>query len=305
LHGMTEAAEQRRIIVTGASGFVGRNVIRDATHEDGITTLPVVRSKAKAQECAFSRWIHFEDLASGVSAAEFAGVPIIHLVGSARDQDRSPMWDANVRTTECVVRAARLMGASRIVLLSGYGIDLESSDAYFRARATAEALIRESSVPFTIIRSSYVLGPGDELTPYLIDGLRGGRLELPGDGRCRIQPIYINDMSRILIRSALVKSTESVQDTVLGRAISLRDYVNLIAGRMGAQATIEEVPLTLFMRRAVMNRDPDFTLTELAILVSELLSAASDSYVGVKIRAIEETLHEWIPSGTGKGAATV
>lgn len=272
------------LIVAGATGFVGRNLTHRAV-ASGEKVLCIVRSVARAAPLNASASVAFQQLdAEVIREAGFQGCSLVHLAGASRDEEDSSIRDAVVSTTALVVATAIEAESPRIVYLSGYGITAASTDPYFRCKAEAETLIANSGVRYTIFRTSYVLGPGDELTPYLINGLMRGRLRLPGSGRYKIQPIWIDDLAEILLRASADASGESRVIPLLGGAVSVLDLAKALAAKLAPGATIESVKVEKFLKEYLYSSDPDFTAGELALLMSSVLGPPTPSCYGVTLR---------------------
>ena len=288
------SSDDMRFVVTGASGFLGSNVLAVAKSR-GLSALPVIRTKEKGERRGFKTWLLFQEL-TGQKLVDtgFDSSVIVHLIGSSRDEEDCSLAQSIVATTKIVVAISKQAGIRRIVYLSGYGITHNSSDAYFKLKAEAESIIQDSGIPYIILRPSYVLGPGDEITPYLVEELMKGKVEIPGDGSYRFQPIYVKDMVDIIINAASLRDGESYSYNVLGPAISFSTYVKMLASRVAPHATLHYEKLETFIRRATLSADPTFTTGELAVLICDLVGPATESCLGVRIRSLEETLDSWI-----------
>lgn len=74
---------------------------------------------------------------------------------------------------------------------------------YAKSKIAAEKLVRESPVPWTIVRPSWLYGPRDRRTmPRLIKALRAGRVRILGDGNNFLNIIYVGDVARGSILAA-------------------------------------------------------------------------------------------------------
>ena len=287
-------SDDLRYVVTGASGFLGSHLMA-AAKSRGLNVLPVIRSAQKGKLLGVKRWILFQELtAQKLVDAGFDSSVIVHLIGSSRDEEDCSLQQSIVATTRTVAAVAKQARIKRIVYLSGYGISRESSEAYFKLKAEAESIIQNSGIPYTLFRPSYILGPGDELTPYLVEELEKGLVEIPGDGSYRFQPIYVGDAVDIIMNAASLRNGESYEYDVLGPVISFSTYVKMLAARIAPQATIRYEKLESFIRRATLSSDPTFTIGELAILISDLVGPVTESCLGVRIRSLEETLDSWV-----------
>jgi len=144
--------------------------------------------------------------------------------------------------TENVVAAAEDAGVDRIVQMSALGADPEGDTHYIRAKGRAETVVRDSALAWVIVRPSVVFGEGGEfvaftkkLTPPLV-------APLPGGGKTRFQPIWVEDLVGIL--ADCVTDDERTGETYeLGgpETLTLREIATLVRGRV----TVLPVPMAL------------------------------------------------------------
>lgn len=160
--------QARRIVVTGASGFIGRVLVRRA-REAGHDLVPLSRTDGLLQGS-------YED--ADVLARVFAGADaVVHLAARAHLGGTDSDFDVNVRSTAAVARAAVAAGVGRVVLLSSIGVNgnvsrtkpFDENDppapvqAYARSKLRCEqelaSLLRGSRTEWTIARPPLVYGP--------------------------------------------------------------------------------------------------------------------------------------------------
>jgi nucleoside-diphosphate-sugar epimerase len=120
----------RRVIITGATGFIGRNLAEDFNF-DGIQVLATGRSLEVGREL-LGRGIEFEpaDLtdAARVTAAFSPADCVVHCAGKAGDWGRAAeFFDVNVKGTRNVVRACRHHRIGKIIFIS-------TPNVYFNGR---------------------------------------------------------------------------------------------------------------------------------------------------------------------------
>ncbi len=112
--------------------------------------------------------------------------------------------------------------------------------------------VQERGFPATILRQSYIYGPGD----IPLDGwggrsasffhkLRDGEpLLLPSDGRALLHPGHVGDLARAFLHAALrPQSIGQVYNVAGPHAIMMRDYVALLAEALGVEPQFTFAPL--------------------------------------------------------------
>lgn len=188
-----------RIAVTGASGFVGRHLVRAAAAA-GHDVLGLVRSERAAGRVR----------AEGGRPAELPDEPaalvrlldgreaLVHLAQIGSERSGQTYEAVNVDLTARLADAARAAGVLRFVLFSGlgvarYGQSRRVTSRYFLSKLRAEAVVLGSGLDAVVFRPSFVVGPGDAFVPSVLKAMAAGELERPGDGSYRMQPIAVAD----------------------------------------------------------------------------------------------------------------
>ncbi len=149
-----------RVVLTGASGFVGRHLL----------------ARLPASVNAVS--LGADDWKTRIDAAPLAGAVVFHLAARAHSVGTDAEFERdNVEKTRVLAEAALREGASRLVFLSSVKVHGEQSgarpfepgdaldprDAYARSKAAAELALREvaaKGLAVTIVRAPLVYGPG-------------------------------------------------------------------------------------------------------------------------------------------------
>jgi nucleoside-diphosphate-sugar epimerase len=166
-----------RVLVTGASGFVGRAVVTAFAH-DGRAVRAAVRRPPEPAFAAGVEVVQHPDLSLTFDWAPFLdGVDqVVHLAGIAHTGGVAPeLYDRiNRRATAELAAAAARAGITHFVFVSSVRAQSGPSadhalterdepaptDAYGRSKLAAEGAVRASGVPFTILRPALFYGPG-------------------------------------------------------------------------------------------------------------------------------------------------
>jgi NADH dehydrogenase len=138
--------------------------------------------------------------------------------------------------TENLVRAARRAGVRQVLYVSGAGAAPDAQRHWFRAKWRAEEAVRQSGIPYTIIRPTWVYGPRDvSLNRFLTFARRLPVVPMTNTGRQLLAPVFIDDVAR-LAADALTDPAAACQVFELGgpETMPMREIIRRatrVAGR--------------------------------------------------------------------------
>ncbi|TQF12415.1 SDR family oxidoreductase [Myxococcus llanfairpwllgwyngyllgogerychwyrndrobwllllantysiliogogogochensis] len=188
----------RLLFVAGATGATGRNVVKQALARD-VPLIAHVRPKSADTEPARS-WPRkaVVELASGEPLAEAmkGSTTVLQLIGTMRKRFASgdTYESSDIGTTRQLVEAAKRAGVDHLVLLSSVGAG-RPVGAYLKAKAEAERLVRESGIPWTVVRPPAFEGEYHR-PPALLRTL--SKLPLLGG----LRPIHLDQLAAVLLHVA-------------------------------------------------------------------------------------------------------
>jgi uncharacterized protein YbjT (DUF2867 family) len=192
--------------------------------------------------------------------------------------------------TEALVAAARAAATvRRLVYISGAGASRDpGARHWFRAKWRAEEAIRGSGIPFTILRPSWIYGPGDHALNRF---LRMSRW-LPfvpqiGNGRQIYAPVFIDDIGRLVADALETPAAVGATFEVGGPETMTMDEVIRAALRtMGRRRVILHAPVFLMKLAA----------RPLTLLPSPLLTPDAVDFVTESAQVDTEPLKRALPT---------
>jgi nucleoside-diphosphate-sugar epimerase len=244
-----------KVLVTGASGFVGRATCEELGRR-GHEVVALVRRPGseppgtQAQVC---------DLTDAASLQE--AVPsqrpdaVIHLAAEiASQRDARRVWEVNVEGTRRLVETCLSMGlsdgqdqgaprfvlASTVVTGDARGDLLEPDKplpvetAYGESKQEAEKLVRESGLDAVIVRPSHVYGPGGWYAEEFVKRLRQpGRFAVIGQGDNWWDVVRVEDVATALADATERAPSGAVYHVADDEPIRFYDFVALTAKELG------------------------------------------------------------------------
>lgn len=218
------------VIVTGATGFIGSNLV-EALASAGEEVRCLARRPGAIESPAGSRFHHadFRRPDLGVPDSVFAGVDTVyHLAGATRAVSAAGFHEANVAiTTRLLARVAgveRTGAPPRFLYISsqaaagptpeGKGAVGEDDppapiEAYGRSKLQAEHVVRAASntMPVTIVRPVAVYGPRDRDFLAMFRMMKRGFAIYPGIRDATVTTIFVDDLVRGIVAAARALST--------------------------------------------------------------------------------------------------
>ncbi len=192
------------ILVTGATGFIGRALIRQLS-AIGYPLRALIRPSPRTPRLPMGVPVEV----AVVSLADVRGLRaalrdvdiIFHLASAESQGSQGSLQMTDIEGTRNLVEAAVDAEIRRLFYVSHIGAERASGYPAFRAKGMAEESIRSNKVPYTIIRTSLVYGPEDNFTTSLAKLLRLSPIlfPIPSGGRTVVQPLWVEDLVTCMI----------------------------------------------------------------------------------------------------------
>ncbi len=298
------------ILITGATGLVGRHLVQRMMNESlpmrcllperRQRRLPWDAGNPQAPEIVTGSVTDEEEFFRAVTGCHV----VIHLENAmwwGRRRDLEHVELTGARALAAVARAARV---GRIITLSQLGAAPSSAYTLHRVKGEVEDILRNSGVAFTIIRSGIVYSSEDAFINHIASMLRinPAFFLMPGGGESVLHPIYIDDLVEAIYRSLnLIRLVDTTVDIGGAEYMSLRDLMRTIMRVTGMRRILVAIP-PYFLRwtTGLYSRLlPRSLMTSqwLDILAANRTAPLGNTYdyFGFQPRRFEETLLTYLP----------
>lgn len=249
-----------RILVTGATGFIGRPLVASLA-SDGHDVRAMTR---RPEEYDGPGTPVAGDVGDADSLKEpLTGVEVAYYLVHSLDDEDFERKDAEA--ARAFAAAAAEAGVRQIVYMGGLGDDDEELSAHLRSRREVEGLLGSTGVPVTTLRAAIVVGHGGiswEITRQLAQNLPA--MVVPRWAKTRTQPIALDDVVRYLVgvadrEEALGRTYEVGGTDQLSYLEMLRTAGRLIKGRPVPIVTVPVLSPGLSSRWLALITDVDVT----------------------------------------------
>jgi len=203
-----------RVLVTGATGFVGREVVQELLNRGHEVRALVRRGSEKKLkneprvEIFRGDCLLPETLAPAVAACD----AVIHLVGIIREfPGRGVTFErVHVQATQNLVDQAKAAGVRRYLHMSALGARPEPADPYHVTNFRADEYVRASGLTYTIFRPSVIYGPKDQSINLFVRQIqRLSFFPIIGDGQYQLQPAPVATVARAFALALELPGTEN------------------------------------------------------------------------------------------------
>ncbi len=267
----------RKIIVTGAAGLVGQNLVARLKSRDDLELVGIDKHAANVRL--------FREIHPGVQIIEadlsqpgswcdcFAGADTVVInqaqIGGLFAEE---FEDNNVTATKHILAAMEANKVPYFVGMSSSVVNSAADDFYTRSKTAQERLFEASSLPHVILRPTLMFGWFDRkhlgwLRRFMD---RTPVFPIPGNGNYTRQPLYVGDFVSIIIASIEQRKTGAFDISGLEQ-ITYGDLIGMIHDIVKPRARIVHIPYAMFWALlwlyARVDKNPPFTTGQLEALV--------------------------------------
>ena len=276
------------ITITGANGFVAKN-LRNFLSKNHIKVIAIARKtfqKYHTETMVYSKTLLEKGLQNKLRNCD----ALVHLIGIGKQSSKYNFED-NVDLTKNMIKICKKSGIKKIVYMSGLGVTKNSRSDYFISKYKAEQEIINSGLDYTIFRPSYIVGKKDYLSKFILKQIKKGIVIIPGSGKYHLQPIFVEDVAKIILESIYEKKfSNKILDLVGPEIIKFEDFVRYFV--KNKKTKIQKINLESIYHDALHNPKSIYDLDSLNLLIGDYTGNLKQlqKTSNVKLRTIKDIL---------------
>lgn len=268
----------KRVIITGAAGLIGQNLVVKLKTRKDIDLLCFDKHKAN---CEIFRKFHPNvklievDLSEdGNWKSEFKDADIIIMnhaqIGST---DRQDFINNNIYASEQIIDATKKHKVPYMIHISSSVVNSKAEDDYSWSKSVQEKMVIDSKIPYVILRPTLMFGWFDRKhIGWLARFMKKIPIfPIPNFGKYIRQPLYAGDFCNVIISNIDSPKIGEKFDISGSEHIYYRDLMKLVRKKAQAKVIFVYIPYHLFWILlkiySFLSANPPFTTSQLEALV--------------------------------------
>jgi uncharacterized protein YbjT (DUF2867 family)/uncharacterized membrane protein YphA (DoxX/SURF4 family) len=291
------------ILLTGASGFIGQNLL-SALVGDGHKVVACVRDTKKWQarfpeieclQCDFTK-----DHSADVWVPRLKNIDlVINAVGIIRETRSQSFENIHTKAPVALFTAAKQVGINKILQISALGADENAETPYHLTKRAADDALKSLKLNSVIFYPSMVMGRGGDSTTLFSAMASLPVMPIIGKGDQQLQPIHIDHLKANLLELLKNWPTEALSFELVGaKPISLLNLFALLRKWLQMKPAFAFfIPIVLMKLSAALNDRLNFgplTTDNLKMLLAGNCGNPTplSEVTGIKPKSIEESLQK-------------
>lgn len=235
-----------KIFFTGSTGFIGSRLLKKMLEnpENSFICL-VMESDTKRVISKRVKYIDNSYLSNFSNYLNDCDI-VLHLAAEL-DSKKPEIKKVNVDFTKNLLKYCDRNKLKKFVFFSSVTVTRGHGTMYSESKKEAEAIVKNTGLPYLIIRPSWVIGKGSRSFENFIAYLKKFPvIPIIGNGKTLTQPIFIEDLTDILEK---IIFNENEKDKVIGiggsKAISYNEFISILLKKIGVRKIKAHLPIWL------------------------------------------------------------
>ena len=237
-----------KVLLTGATGFIGRQIVQDLQKKKIDFTCYIKRS-FKNEEIAKNNNLKviygtLEDTPALMQATKEIDT-VIHLAALLRTNDKTDLKIANVDGTKNILQASILNNVKHFIFISSYLALPQFSSYYGYTKREAEKLVKAVGINYTILKPTLVYGKDDYYLSSIASILKKYKIiPLPAD--FNLQPVHVSDVSNAVISCINNKKAINKEYMLAGPStIRFSSFISAVSSKLSLKRRTIILPAAL------------------------------------------------------------
>ncbi len=289
------------ILITGASGFIGRHMVKKLEgHNHNLTLcsrtasgLYFTKTNSRFVAIDYNRMSRLDDWLPYLQGIDI----VINCVGIIVENKRQRFKILHTDVPIALFHAAVQSGVKRIIQISSLGADESAASAYHLSKKAADDALRSMNIDWVVIQPAIVYGEGAQSMALFQAMAALPFLTLIDQGTQLLQPVFVDDVVDTV--DLCVEATKPIRKTlpVVGAtALSYAELLRCLRKRLGKKPAQEvSLPGSLVEKLAVLGKllnEPELNAENIAMLRrgNYANTETIDQFLGHSTQAIEQQL---------------
>jgi nucleoside-diphosphate-sugar epimerase len=296
-----------KIVVTGGTGFIGREIVRRLLHDGQHEVVVTTRNPARD---LWGGRVRLEQAFAGDRLSlgkAFTGAEVVvHAIQFPNHPVEKPSlgrtyMEVDGRGTVAAAETARKLGVRRFVYMSGAGAGQGRPQPWFAAKDLAEESIRATGMEHGFLRPSWIYGPNDRSMNKFVTFIRRlPMVPVVGDGKTPVYPIHVQDVARCAAELALREDAKAAAFELGGERMTMDEVIRTVMSVLGKWRPLLHHPkglMKLLTRPLTLLPEPPLSpdAVDFVTEVVEIDPRPAREYFGFEFKRLEEGLREYLP----------
>ncbi len=227
----------KKVLIAGASGFIGRALIEKLLTEEDIHIIALSRSQKKSDDPRL-KWVKcdlfsLKDITVAMEGCE-SGYYLVHSMLPSASLSQGTFYDFDLILADNFIRAARLNNLIHIIYLGGMIPSNVDLSWHLKSRLEVEETLRNSSLKTTVLRAPLIIGANSSsftILEKLVERLP--IMICPAWTNTRSRPVALNDMINVLTRALIdIKLQGKIYDIAGPDVITYKELILKVAKKI-------------------------------------------------------------------------
>lgn len=297
------------ILVTGGTGFVGRNIVRKLIQTNQKVRCLVRKTSNVSIFDSLKLEYSEGDITQPQTLPEaMEGIDtVIHLVGIIKEGRNVTFEKIHAEGTANVVDAAKKGGVKKYIQMSALGTGPEAISRYHKTKWQGEEAVRASGLDYVIFRPSIICGGDDKFVNMFAGMIRQTfitrMIPVIGSGEYKMQPIFVGDVAHCFVTAAVSdKIVNKVYELGGPEQLTFNEILDTIMCVMGKRRIKVHLPLWVgeilaFLMEKLLS-SPPLTREQITMLQSDNICniTAMKRDFGFEPMRFEDAIRTYVPS---------